>query len=811
MSGKGIDQISLRIPTEWNSAWFARFCRDVLAKGDTRNQIEGPGIVIDGTSDTETTISASEDLQNLLLQEFVLASASGFLEHERILAGESGVISITDGGDNGDITVGINTGGINLSKIQELLPLSVVGNPINTDYAAVQIQGAAQYDVLHIDLVSGDETVLFSAIDHNYISDFNEAAQDAVGTILVDSNSIDFTYSDSTPSITADVKVAYDFPWTGVHTWTRSEPRLIFNESDVGTNLKVWDIDINASVWKIRSRTDADGTGADFLSLVRGTTTTFASMYVGSTGLTLGTNDANLLYANGGAATLDMHAQDTQGRVRLRRYNGSMTGSPTEILNNQVLGQHIFQAYSSTAAAIRSPVVFQATATENWASGATGTKWTVTTTANGASSASLSLTLQGDQFQTEDGLVTAPAQTFRNDLDSGRYRIGANNIGDAVNGAKVLDISTTGLGVTGTMVASGAISGSNLSASGGANPSASVGLSAVNGSAITFMRSDGAPALSQTIAPTWTGQHIFTAGIDAGKARNSSYSDVDLYPFVTTKNADARVEIAVINESTASNSRGGIVVGVIGASEGGCAMRACSSNYGSLITGSPTGASAAVHTGGNIPLVLGTNDTARLIFLGDGSNTTLTTPLTAAAITATNITATPASGVALTANGIANQNTVNLNASTTSGQSYGLRIAAGTNSSDGGLFVNNAANNTQFFAVFGNGQSQFSDGSASVPGQSWGSDTNTGRYRIGADNMGDAVGGNLIVDYAAARVSFQIPVRLKGYTVATLPAGTVGDAAYVTDALVPAFLVAVVGGGAVKTPVFYDGTNWVAG
>lgn len=43
-----------------------------------------------------------------------------------------------------------------------------------------------------------------------------------------------------------------------------------------------------------------------------------------------------------------------------------------------------------------------------------------------------------------------------------------------------------------------------------ANPSASVGLSAVNGSASTFMRSDAAPALSQSISPTWTGNHTFT-------------------------------------------------------------------------------------------------------------------------------------------------------------------------------------------------------------------------------------------------------------------------------------------------------------
>lgn len=45
----------------------------------------------------------------------------------------------------------------------------------------------------------------------------------------------------------------------------------------------------------------------------------------------------------------------------------------------------------------------------------------------------------------------------------------------------------------------------------GANPTGTIGLAAVNGSATTFLRSDGAPALSQAIAPTWTGQHIFAS------------------------------------------------------------------------------------------------------------------------------------------------------------------------------------------------------------------------------------------------------------------------------------------------------------
>lgn len=44
-----------------------------------------------------------------------------------------------------------------------------------------------------------------------------------------------------------------------------------------------------------------------------------------------------------------------------------------------------------------------------------------------------------------------------------------------------------------------------------ANPSVNVTLSTQNGTAVTAMRSDAAPALSQAISPTWTAGHIFSA------------------------------------------------------------------------------------------------------------------------------------------------------------------------------------------------------------------------------------------------------------------------------------------------------------
>lgn len=53
-----------------------------------------------------------------------------------------------------------------------------------------------------------------------------------------------------------------------------------------------------------------------------------------------------------------------------------------------------------------------------------------------------------------DGTVGAPSIAFTSDTDSGMYRIGANNIGVAVGGAKVVDVATTGASVTGTLSAS---------------------------------------------------------------------------------------------------------------------------------------------------------------------------------------------------------------------------------------------------------------------------------------------------------------------------------------------------------------------
>lgn len=70
----------------------------------------------------------------------------------------------------------------------------------------------------------------------------------------------------------------------------------------------------------------------------------------------------------------------------------------------------------------------------------------------------------------------------------------------AAPGANTTQIATTAF-VTAAVTASGVTF---------ANPTGTIGLTTVNGSATTAMRSDATPPLSQAIVPTWTGQHTYS-------------------------------------------------------------------------------------------------------------------------------------------------------------------------------------------------------------------------------------------------------------------------------------------------------------
>lgn len=105
-----------------------------------------------------------------------------------------------------------------------------------------------------------------------------------------------------------------------------------------------------------------------------------------------------------------------------------------------------------------------------------------------------------------------------------------------------------------------------------ANPSASIGLTAVNGSATTFMRSDGAPALSQAITPTMTGIWKWSLTEprlllnQAGANANAGLWDIDLAANIlsirTRTDADgAGVTAISVTRSTTTTALSSVTIG----------------------------------------------------------------------------------------------------------------------------------------------------------------------------------------------------------------------------------------------------------
>jgi hypothetical protein len=79
-----------------------------------------------------------------------------------------------------------------------------------------------------------------------------------------------------------------------------------------------------------------------------------------------------------------------------------------------------------------------------------------------------------------------------------------------------------------TVAANASVSGTNTGDQSGANPSAQVGLTAINGSSTSFMRADAAPAINQAITPTWSGTHIFNA-VAAIQVASTSTTGVQIF------------------------------------------------------------------------------------------------------------------------------------------------------------------------------------------------------------------------------------------------------------------------------------------
>lgn len=119
--------------------------------------------------------------------------------------------------------------------------------------------------------------------------------------------------------------------FTAAQTIASTEPRLIFNETDQGADLKLWDLDLASGVFTLRTRTDADGAGVTAIAVTRGATTAISNVSFGNatnnpTYTFLGTGTTTF----GGAIAAGANSVTTTGRMTAGQLN--VTDSSTASL-----------------------------------------------------------------------------------------------------------------------------------------------------------------------------------------------------------------------------------------------------------------------------------------------------------------------------------------------------------------------------------------------------------------------------------------------------------------------------------------------
>lgn len=162
-----------------------------------------------------------------------------------------------------------------------------------------------------------------------------------------------------------------------------------------------------------------------------------------------------------------------------------------------------------------------------------------------------------------NGTVAAPALNFINDTGCGLYRIGSASIGFAISGARILDLSASGLGIgvaaglTGAVLFRGTTSGVVTLSVADAAGTWTLKLPSAAGTSGYFLQTDGAGITSWAAGGTltWTNE---TASFNA--ASNNGYYIAANSVVATLPVAPANGDYVVLAENLGSSGATGCSV-----------------------------------------------------------------------------------------------------------------------------------------------------------------------------------------------------------------------------------------------------------
>lgn len=200
--------------------------------GITSNDAQAALAELDAEKSAVGHVHSTSDITSLV--EFIQDTVAAFLvqgsnvtltyddgANTLTIAATGGGGGVSDG-DKGDIIVSasgtswtIDAGVVSNSKAADMAANTIKGRITASTGSPEDLTAANVRSIINVAngaTANSADATLLNRSNHtgsqasSTISDFNEAAQDAVGTILTDTADIDFNYDDATPAITASVK-----------------------------------------------------------------------------------------------------------------------------------------------------------------------------------------------------------------------------------------------------------------------------------------------------------------------------------------------------------------------------------------------------------------------------------------------------------------------------------------------------------------------------------------------------------------------------------------------------------------------------